>query len=166
LNSSGDYLHQYPESPEKLKSGGEEYLELFVQEVRRFYPFFPFTGGRVLEAFDWRGHHFSKGTWMLLDLYGTNHDARIWNDPDKFQPERFRQWNKSAFNFIPQGGGDYYSNHRCPGEWITIEIMKRAVRLLTTAMHYEVPAQDLEINLSRMPAIPKSRFIIYRVRAV
>jgi fatty-acid peroxygenase len=32
---------------------------------------------------------------------------------------------------IPQGGGDPYVNQRCAGEWITIEIMKRAVRVRT-----------------------------------
>jgi fatty-acid peroxygenase len=156
-------LHEHPECRRKLRAS-DDYLELFVQEVRRFYPFFPLIGGRVLSEFDWRGRHFARGTWVLLDLYGTNHDARIWGDPEVFRPERFRRWDGSAFNFIPQGGGDHYDNHRCAGEWITIELVKTAVRLLTTAMHYEVPQQDLRIDLSRMPAIPKSRFVISDVR--
>ncbi len=42
--------------------------------------------------------------------------------------------------------------------------MKRAVRLLIGSMHYEVPEQDLRIDLSRMPAIPESRFVISAVR--
>jgi fatty-acid peroxygenase len=41
--------------------------------------------------------------------------------------------------------------------------VKRAVRLLTTAMRYEVPEQDLSMDLGRMPAIPKSRFVIRSV---
>jgi fatty-acid peroxygenase len=32
-----------------------------VQEVRRFYPFFPFVSGRVLTEFAWRGHRFARG---------------------------------------------------------------------------------------------------------
>jgi fatty-acid peroxygenase len=56
----------------------------------------------VREEFDWRGRRFAEGTWALLDLYGTNHDARIWGDPETFRPERFRQWDGSAFDFIPQ----------------------------------------------------------------
>jgi fatty-acid peroxygenase len=43
--------------------------------------------------------------------------------------------------------------------------MKQAVSLLTTAVQYEeVPEQDLRINLSRMPAMPKNRFTICNVR--
>jgi fatty-acid peroxygenase len=159
-------LHEHPEYRQKLQAGGDDELELFVQEVRRFYPFFPFVGGRVRNEFDWRGHHFAKGTWVLLDLYGTNHDARLWEEPSAFRPERFSRWDGSAFNFIPQGGGDHHTGHRCPGEWITIALVKRAVHLLTTAMRYDVPEQDLRIDLSRMPAIPKSRFVIKHVRPI
>ena len=57
-----------------LENGDEGELERFVQEVRRFYPLFPAVGGRVQKPFDWRGHHFAEGTWVILDLYGTNHD--------------------------------------------------------------------------------------------
>jgi fatty-acid peroxygenase len=83
-----------------------------------------------------------------------------------FRPERFRRWDGSAFNFIPQGGGDHHDNRRCPGEWITIELMKRAVHLLTTATSYDVPEQDLSVDLTRMPTGPKSRFVISNVRRV
>jgi fatty-acid peroxygenase len=153
-------LHEHPACREKLRSGKEGYLELFVHEVRRFYPFFPFAAARVRNTFTWRGYHFPKGTRVLLDLYGTDHDSRIWGDPEVFIPERFYQWDGDAYNFIPQGGGDHYAGHRCAGEWITISLMKVAVDFLTRSMTYAVPPQDLRIDLSRMPAIPKSRFVI------
>ena len=53
--------------------------------------------------------------------------------------------------------------HRCAGEWITIELMKVALKMLTQAMRYTVPEQDLSIDLSQMPALPQSRFIINEV---
>ncbi len=157
-------LHHYPECRQKLEAGDDEYLELFVQEVRRYYPFFPFVAGRVLNEFKWRGHHFEKGEWVILDLYGTNHDSRAWPEPHRFRPERFRDWDKGAYDLIPQGGGNYIANHRCAGEWVTIELMKTAMRLLTREMRYQVPEQDLSISLSRIPAIPNSHFRIGDVR--
>ena len=57
--------------------------------------------GRARQPFAWRGHHFGEGTWMILDLCGTNHDLRIWSDPGRFRPERFRDSNGSAFALIP-----------------------------------------------------------------
>jgi fatty-acid peroxygenase len=157
-------MHRYPGCRQGMASGDPDYAQWFVQEVRRFYPFFTAVGGRALEDFEWRGVRFPRGTWMLLDMYGTNHDPRIWGDPEVFRPERFRDWSGSPFNFIPQGGGDIDFGHRCAGEAITIELVKAAARLLASAMDYDVPAQDLGIDLSRMPAIPASRFIIGNVR--
>lgn len=55
-------------------------------------------------------------------------------------------------------------NHRCPGEWITIELMKVALAFLTERMEYEVPEQDLRIDYSRLPALPRSHFIIHNVK--
>ncbi len=44
--------------------------------------------------------------------------------------------------------------------------MKVALSSLTSSMQHDVPEQDLRINLSRMPAIPESRFVISNVRRI
>lgn len=160
-------LYEHPECRQKFQnSEDDEYCEWFVQEVRRFYPFFPFAAAIVRQDFDWHGYHFPQGTKVLLDLYGTNHDPQLWENPEAFYPERFRAWNKSQFNFIPQGGGDYYSNHRCPGEWITIKVLKVTLDFLTRSLQYEVPKQNLNISLSKMPTVPKSGFIISNIKLI
>ena len=157
-------LHDHPASRELVQHGDDTDVECFVQEVRRFYPFFPFIGGRARMPFEWDGRRFGEGDWVLLDLYGTNRDERIWDDPKTFRPERFRKWDGSAYNFVPQGAGDHLTTHRCPGEWVTIALMKQAATFLATKMAYDVPDQDLGISLSRMPAKPKSGFVISNIR--
>lgn len=156
-------LHQHPAWRRRLAED-EGWLEPFVQEVRRFYPFFPIIGGRARGAFDWGGHRFAIKDWVILDLYGTNHDRRLWEEPEQFRPERFKDWSGNPYTFIPQGAGDFMSGHRCPGEWITIALIKRAVWLLCS-MRYDVPPQDLSISLSEMPTAPRSGLMISQVRA-
>lgn len=129
-------------------------------------PFFPAVGGRALTSFEWRGHPFWPGDWFLLDLYGTDHDPRIWTDPETFRPERFLERDVNPFQLIPQGGGDHRTGHRCSGEWSTVALVKRAARLLTTTMTYDVPDQDLTVRLNRFPTQPTSRFVMTNVRAV
>lgn len=155
-------LQEHPEIRSRVAD--DDSLRWFVQEVRRYYPFFPLVGGRAMEEFTWRGQRFPRGSWLLLVIYATNHDARIWGDPQVFRPERFRDWDGSPFDFLPQGGGDHATAHRCAGEWITIRLTERAVRLLTGAMAYEVPPQDLGIDLSTMPATPASGLVLQDVR--
>lgn len=157
-------MHQHPQQRRRLRDGDDAHTERFVQEVRRYYPFFPAIGGRVQRSFAWRGHRFEEGTWVLLDLYGTHHDERVWGDPEELRPERFQGRRGSAYDLIPQGGGEHLTGHRCAGEWMTLDIMKRAARMLASEIEYAVPEQDLDIDLSRIPAIPRSRFVISGVR--
>lgn len=159
-------MHRHPDAREQLRTrpADDPYVDWFVHEVRRDYPFFPFVAARVRRDFDWRGHRFPQGTRVLLDLYGTNHHAASWPDPDRFAPSRFAEWTPNAYDLIPQGAGDHLANHRCAGEWVTIAVMRHAARFLACELDYEVPPQDLSMRLSRMPAIPRSRFVLTEVR--
>lgn len=156
-------LHQFPETRQKLEAG-TDYSHMFVQEIRRYYPFGPFLGAKVRQGFNWNGYEFEKGKLVLLDIYGTNHSPDLWDNPDTFYPERFKGWDGSPFDFIPQGGGEYDIGHRCAGEWLTVEAMKTSLEFLTKHVEYEVPKQDLSYSMARMPTIPKSRFIVRNVR--
>lgn len=155
-------LHQHPEY--RLQLHQEKYRQWFAQEVRRFFPFFPFVAALVKEDFVWKNYTFTAGARVLLDLYGTNHDRRIWQDPEKFYPERFQHWNGSPYNFIPQGGGDALENHRCPGETLAIELIKRALCLATEHMTYTVLQENLELDFSRVPAEPRSSLRLAEIR--
>jgi len=157
-------LYKHPQCKEKLQLNEDNYLEMFAQEVRRYYPFTPFIAARVRKDFVWNQCPFPKGTLVMLDVYGTDHDQRIWENPNEFQPERFKEWRGGLFDFIPQGGGDSAKGHRCPGEGITVEIMKTSMDFLVNKIVYQVPEQDLSFSLSRMPTLPKSRFIMSNIR--
>ncbi|MEU5914693.1 cytochrome P450 [Micromonospora sp. NPDC047527] len=155
-------LHDHPAWRQRIRD--DEATEQFVQEVRRYYPFFPSAAARVRRSFDWAGHHFPRGRRVLLDLYGTNHHPALWLEPELFRPERFAGRRVDPFELVPQGGGDYATGHRCAGEWITIDLMKRAVTNLTSAMTYDVPPQDLTLDLRRMPALPPSGMTLTNIR--
>jgi fatty-acid peroxygenase len=157
-------LHQHPLARARIAAGDDAYLTMFTQEVRRYYPFVPAVGGRASHDFEWHGLHVAKGSWVLLDLYGTDHHPALWGDPDVFRPERFERWESSGFDLIPQGGGDPYSGHRCAGEAATVDLVKSAARLFATEIGYEVPVQDLSISLRRIPTLPASGMVIETVR--
>jgi fatty-acid peroxygenase len=158
-------LHEHPECRARLAAREAGYAHGFAQEVRRFYPFFPFVGARVKRDFEWRGYPFPRGRRVLLDLYGTDHDSRSWPEPERFLPERFQGWDGDPFAFIPQGGGDPAHGHRCPGETVTIGLLESASQFLASRVTYDVPEQDLRIDRSRLPALPRSRFVIRNVVA-
>lgn len=155
-------LHRFGKdlSLERLRHD-ENYLQCFVQEVRRYYPFTPYVGARAKKDFIWQGYPFRRNQMVLLDVYGANHDESLWSNPSRFNPERFsqRELQKNPFLFIPQGGGTYSHHHRCAGDQLTVNIMKEAVRQLLL-LHYHVPSQDLDYPLTRIPTAPRSGLII------
>lgn len=155
---------EHPDEKKKLKKVDDKDFEMFVNEVRRFYPFFPFVAARVNRDFTWKDYKIKKDTLALLDLYGTNHDGDIWEDPEAFKPGRFIDWKEDRFTLIPQGGGDYLSGHRCAGEKVTLEIMKVSLDYLANKLDFEVPEQDLSFELNDIPSIPHSRIILRNIR--
>jgi fatty-acid peroxygenase len=152
-------LHQFPHVRASLESDDDAAYERFAQEVRRFFPFFPAVVARVRKDFVWEGYDFRRGRRALLDLYGTNHDARAWADPDEFRPERFLA-TPSPYAFVPQGGGDVARHHRCPGERVAVELTKVATRFLVRDVRWTVPEQDLRLDLTKVPALPRSRLVV------
>lgn len=157
-------LHEHSEYKDKLCKDDESDLKMFVQEVRRFYPFGPFLGARVKKGFIWNDCKFNEGMLVLLDVYGTNHDSRLWEKPYKFVPDRFKEWEGGLFDLIPQGGGDPFEGHRCAGEGITIEVMKACLDFLINKIRFDVPEQDLSYSMIRMPTLPESGFVMRSIR--
>ncbi|MGY1497849.1 cytochrome P450 [Streptomyces sp. QTS52] len=155
-------LHRAPGIRERLAEDDTTYAVAFAHEVRRFYPFAPFLGGRAVTDLVWQGEPIPSGALVLLDLYGQNHDPGLWTDPYTFDPGRFLERPPQPDELIPQGGGDRVTGHRCPGEDLTIALL-RALGPRLARLEYAVPAQDLRIPLNRVPARVRSGFIIEEV---
>lgn len=153
-------LYKKPELIEKLKSKQNNFFDDFLKEIYRFYPFFPFEAAFVKNDFYWNGYHFPKKRLVILDRYSTNHDPNVWTNPQEFRPERFNENSVNEFDF----GNFYFQNTYYPGEWMTIALMKEAVEFLISSIEYKVPPQNLYIDLTQIPTLPESRFLINNVK--
>lgn len=161
---AGHALHRRPGMRERLRGDDLSYAVAFAHELRRFYPFAPFVGGRAVTDLEWRGEPIPSGTMILLDLFGQNHDPAVHDDPYTFEPRRFLQRPPARDELIPQGGGDRAAGHRCPGEDVTVALLRDLAPRLAR-LEYDVPEQDLRIPLNRMPTRVRSGFVIEGVRA-
>ena len=158
-------LYENPAYKVRLALDNEGDKDRFNEEVRRYYPFAPFVGAKVRRNFIWRGYPFKKGTLVLLDLYGTNHDERLWREPYTFNPDRYKKEKKNLYSFMPHGGGSI-KGHRCMGERITMAMMNIALDILVNKISYEFPPQDLSYRLSCIPTLPKSGVMMSHIERV
>ncbi|KKK69189.1 hypothetical protein LCGC14_2936520, partial [marine sediment metagenome] len=150
-------LATHPKEREMLRADPDAAL-CFVQEVRRTYPFFPLLVARARKPARWRDHAIPAGRLVALDLWGTNRDPAAWDDPHSFRPARFAGWDGDPYTLVPQGGGDHSMGHRCPGEWVTQDVMVAGTRSLLDLVRWDaLPSQDLSLNMRNLPALPRSR---------
>ncbi|WP_414051301.1 cytochrome P450 [Macrococcus animalis] len=157
-------MHEFPGERTRVARDDNDYAYKFVQEVRRYYPFVPFLPGKAAKDIEFEGYKIKKDTMIVMDIYGTLHREDTFTEPERFNPNRFDDWDGSPFDLIPQGGGDYYTNHRCAGEWMTIIIMEETMKYFAKEIEYDVPPQDFTVNRTKLPGRVKSGMVINNVR--
>ncbi len=89
------------------------------------------------------------GSWVLFDLYATNHDDRIWSEPH-VQPRPVPPLGQQSPRTVRQGAGDVKSTHRCPRRAHHLGTDEGATLLLCNTDD-RIPVQDLSISLGRNP---------------
>jgi cytochrome P450 len=84
------------------------YTRMVLDEALRLYP--PaWSLGRRAEVDDViDGYAIPKGSLVIVSPYVVHHNARVWDNPEGFDPERFRPGKEEGlprFAYFPFGGG-------------------------------------------------------------
>ncbi len=158
-------LHDHPdwreriaaESAERGRIVGGPLSIMFAQEVRRTAPFVPMLPGWATADIELDGQRVAAGGRVVLDLLGTNTDERFWARPERFDPERFRDVEdyEALAAFVPHGGADVATGHRCPGEKLAIAGLAAAITVLSDP-GLRILDEGLDVNLRRLPTKPRS----------
>jgi fatty-acid peroxygenase len=130
--------------------------EALAHEARRRYPFVPALAARVRRDGEVLGHRVRSGQFLVLDVVGTDNDPARWLTPHEFDPERFTGAGAEPdpYGFVPQGGGDPRTGHRCPGEPLTVRLLAATLGVLAQ-VPYEV--ESSAYREERMPTLPEGR---------
>ncbi|KAL2726635.1 LOW QUALITY PROTEIN: CP9E2 protein [Vespula squamosa] len=92
-----------------------EYLDAVISESLRRYPIVVFLDRLCVESYELppslpgcKPFHLKKGTNIWFPIYGLHHDPQYFEDPYKFNPERFMEHGKEINNsgvYLPFGLG-------------------------------------------------------------
>ncbi|OJG81961.1 cytochrome P450 [Enterococcus pallens] len=163
----GHALFSRPDIYQRLKAEFSELQDSFIQEMRRYYPFFPMLPAFAVKDVEVDGYLIPKDSWVVLDIYGTNHDERTIETPDVFRLKRYVGKEKhisydEEYEMIAQGGGKFNEMHRCAGEWITLHTMRVFSDQLVNKYTFSIPEQDWEIPMNSFPTFPNSKAKLYK----
>jgi len=141
-------LTKYPEAADKIREEyqtvvGDRKIEFsdfpkltytsqVIQETMRIYPPAWITDRLANTDDEFKGITIPKDNLVALYIYGLHHSKELWDEPEKFKPERFTKENikaKPAFAYMPFGGGP----RLCIGnnfammemQMVVIELLKR-----------------------------------------
>ncbi|AYW45036.1 cytochrome P450 [Tetragenococcus koreensis] len=151
----------------ELKQNFDHLQDSFIQELRRYYPFFPMVPAISIRDVEIDGYLIPEGSWVVLDLFGTNHDGRSIKDPESFEIDRYVGRTKQIsydeeYEMIAQGGGDFRAMHRCAGEWITLHTLRVFSNQLVNGYDFSIPKQDWEVPMNKFPTFPEDKVLLYK----
>ena len=154
----GHALFSRPDIYQRLHAEFDQLQDSFIQEMRRYYPFFPMLPAFAIQDVEVDGYLIPKDSWVVLDLYGTNHDDRMIETPEVFRISRYLGKEKhisydEEYEMIAQGGGEFKTMHRCAGEWITLHTLRVFSDQLVNKYQFSIPEQDWSIPMNQFQKI-------------
>ncbi|MGJ0770260.1 cytochrome P450 [Enterococcus avium] len=163
----GHALFSRPDIYQRLHAEFDQLQDSFIQEMRRYYPFFPMLPAFAIQDVEVDGYLIPKDSWVVLDLYGTNHDDRMIETPEVFRISRYLGKEKhisydEEYEMIAQGGGEFKTMHRCAGEWITLYTLRVFSDQLVNKYQFSIPEQDWSIPMNQFPTYPKSKALLIK----
>jgi cytochrome P450 len=137
-------LVRHPDKLERLvleidaeaDGGGDEYMTAVVQETLRVRPVVPIVVRVLQEQLQVGANMLPAGTRVVPSIYLTNRNARVYEHPAEFRPERFLDGAPETFSWIPFGGGI----RRCIGASFALLEMKLILRTMLRELEPSLPA--------------------------
>lgn len=129
----------------------------FAQEIRRTAPFVPMLPAWATTDVELDGERLPAGGRVVLDITGTDTDERSWDRAGEFDPSRFLGVDdfEAITTFVPHGGADVATGHRCPGEKVAIAALAAAVSVLSDP-RVTILDDGLQVDRRRLPTKPAS----------
>jgi cytochrome P450 len=142
LNGRAPVADDYP----KLR-----YAEMVFAEAMRLYPPVWVTARTCAVPYEFAGYRIPEGSILLAPQICVHHDARFYNDPSRFDPERFSEANKAArprFAYFPFAAG----SRQCIAEGLAW--MEGVLVLATIAQSWKLlPLPGAPSEIAVQPAI-------------
>ena len=143
-----------------------EYLDCVIKEAQRLNPPAPFANRECDEDYDLNGIHITKGMEVQIPIYALHHDPDVWQDPEKFDPERFRGPAKDthhAFQFLPFGAGP----RNCIGmRFALMEIKLALVKILMKYKFVRSPETQVPLILHSGVTLTARDGVMVRVESI
>jgi cytochrome P450 len=139
---------RHPDIHDRLRSdpSNDDYYDAVVSETLRLRPPLPFVMRYVNEPYELAEWELDHGKMIAANLYILQRREDLFDDPDRFRPERFIDRQPDKFAWIPFGGGTVRG---CIGRSLATVEMKVVLQTLMRQAHLE-PADQADEEIKRL----------------
>ncbi|XP_019085822.1 PREDICTED: cytochrome P450 81D11-like [Camelina sativa] len=143
------------------------YLQCIVSEIFRLYPAAPLLAPhRATDDCVVGGYDFPRGTTLIVNAWAIHRDPEIWEEPEKFKPERFEKEGEDK-KLMPFGMG----RRACPGSGLAQRVVSLALGSMIQCFEWERVGEeyvDISEATTMRPATPllamcKARPIVHKI---
>ncbi|CAN1776213.1 Cytochrome P450 81Q32 [Linum perenne] len=144
---------------EETDLGKLHYLQGIINETMRKYPALPLlVPHESSEECVVGGYKVPSGTILLVNSWAIHNDAKIWDDPDEFKPERFEEGDDDGLKFMAFG----YGRRSCPGEGLGMRMVSLTLAALIQCFEWEI---DHEVDMSEETGFTMAKALPLKVKS-
>lgn len=133
------------------------YLHCIIKETLRLFPAAPLLLPHFSsENCTINGFHIPRATTLLVNIWAIHRDPILWEEPDKFKPERFEgiKEESQGYKFLPFGMG----RRSCPGAGMAMRLMSLALGTLIQCFEWERVGPELvNMDAESKLTLPKAQ---------
>ncbi|XP_048554318.1 cytochrome P450 81Q32-like [Triticum urartu] len=120
------------------------YLQCIITEILRLHPIAPLLAPHESSAAcSIAGYDIPAGTMLLVNIHTMHRDARVWEEPARFSPERFEGGRGEGKWMLPFGMG----RRGCPGEALGVKMVGLALGTLVQCFEWR-RVGDEEVDMA------------------
>lgn len=143
------------------------YLQCIISEIFRLYPAAPLLAPhRATDHCTVGGYDFPCGTTLIANVWAIHRDPDIWEEPEKFKPERFEKEGENK-KLMPFGMG----RRACPGSGLAQRVVSLALGSMIQCFEWERVGEeyvDISEATTMRPATPllamcRARPIVHKI---
>lgn len=138
------------------------YLKAVMKESFRCHPPFPLLLPRVAcRDVKMKGYDIAAGTVAMVSFWAIGRDPELWDEPEKFKPERFLgssiDFKGVDFELIPFGAG----RRGCPATAYAMAAIEFLLANLVQKFDWKLPngVKGKDLNMDESPGITAHRVV-------
>ncbi|KAD6119055.1 hypothetical protein E3N88_10326 [Mikania micrantha] len=87
------------------------------------------------------GYNIPRGTMLIVNQWAIHHDPKVWDEPERFKPERFEglEGTRDGFKLLPFGSG----RRSCPGEGLAIRMVGMTLGSIIQCFNWERMSEEM-----------------------